>query len=488
VYSLLTSMLLGSLPACQNKDWEKSQLKSHTEIDDATVGGTHDQTKPFKIFFKWLIEGGTEFPLLSLRFFSNIHRAINSKRTIQRDVDVLFVPFCQLMTTEIALDSEVGKQIIDSGVQVRSRHSYLASYLLQEKANSKSYWKPYIDILPATYDTIPLFFSEEQLAELEGSMAIGKIQDRHELLQLEYKSLVKNVPMYSDFAYEDFVWARLVVITRIFGMVIDGKKTEGLVPMADMLNHKRPRETKWTYAQNRKGFVITTLNVIEKGCEVFDSYGRKCNSRYFVNYGFVPEKNEDNEAVMYFELKKDDPTKDLKYGISNYSLMNVKRFQIPLQYNDPNNKVRHAFSYVRFLVATKEDLKFFDEHDFSSTNVPPLNYENEGRVLEKFAEAAKEALEGFTHNLAHDQKLLADLDKYPLFSNARNIVLMRSGEKTVLEYFINLNEQVGPILKHLAEDPTNIKVDLTTLDEDMRNYLNAVRKSLDGGESLPQTE
>jgi len=117
-----------------------------------------------------------------------------------------------------------------------------------------------------------------------------------------------------------------------------------------------------------------------------------------------------------------------------------------------------------------------------------LNYENEGRVLEKFAEAAKEALEGFAHNLAHDQKLLADLDKYPLFSNARNIVLMRSGEKTVLEYFINLNEQVGPILKHLAEDSTDIKVESGTLDEDMRNYLNAVRNSLDGGESLPQIE
>jgi len=38
------------------------------------------------------------------------------------------------------------------------------------------------------------------------------------------------------------VWARLVVITRIFGLNIDGKKTDGLVAYADMLNHKRPRE------------------------------------------------------------------------------------------------------------------------------------------------------------------------------------------------------------------------------------------------------
>jgi hypothetical protein len=40
--------------------------------------------------------------------------------------------------------------------------------------------------------------------------------------------------------YADFVWARMVVITRIFGMTIKGNATDGLVPMADMLNHRRP--------------------------------------------------------------------------------------------------------------------------------------------------------------------------------------------------------------------------------------------------------
>jgi hypothetical protein len=33
-----------------------------------------------------------------------------------------------------------------------------------------------------------------------------------------------------------------VVITRIFGLVVEGNKTDGLVPYADMLNHKKPSE------------------------------------------------------------------------------------------------------------------------------------------------------------------------------------------------------------------------------------------------------
>jgi len=477
-------MLLGSLPACDDSDWEKSLLKSRIEIDDATVGGTHEQTQPFKVFFKWLIDGGAQFPLLSLRFFSDIYRAINSKRLIQADEDVLYVPFCQLMTSEIARASTVGRQIIESGVQLRSRHSMLAAYVLQEKANPTSYWKPYIDILPEAYDTIPLFFSEPELAELQGSMAIEKIQDRHNSLQVEYDNLVEHVPMFSEFSYKDFVWARLVIITRIFGMVIDGIKTEGLVPMADMLNHKRPRETKWTYQQSRKGFVITTLNPIEKDCEVFDSYGRKCNSRFFVNYGFVPEENEDNEAVMHFEMDADDPIGDLKCRMSGmYSnLRYPKRFQIPLQYNDPNNKVRQAFSHVRFLVATKDELmEFFDDDDVSITNVPPVSYQNERRTLEKFAKAAGHSLCNFTHTLEHDQKLLSDLENYPLLSNKRNIVLMRSGEKTVLEYFINLNKYVGPLLEKLAEDPNVTLSESEINDDNMRIYINTVRKSFELG-------
>jgi hypothetical protein len=39
---------------------------------------------------------------------------------------------------------------------------------------------------------------------------------------------------------DEFIWARLVVITRVFGLVINGVKTTALVPLADMMNHLRP--------------------------------------------------------------------------------------------------------------------------------------------------------------------------------------------------------------------------------------------------------
>jgi histone-lysine N-methyltransferase SETD3 len=39
---------------------------------------------------------------------------------------------------------------------------------------------------------------------------------------------------------------------------MDGHRTSALVPQADMLNHYRPRETKWTFEDDKQAFTITT--------------------------------------------------------------------------------------------------------------------------------------------------------------------------------------------------------------------------------------
>ena len=78
-----------------------------------------------------------------------------------------------------------------------------------------------------------------------------------------------------------------MVGSRMFGVHIDGVKTDILAPFADMLNHHLPKQSSWNYVQEEEGFVIESLMDVEAGSEVFDSYGRKCNSRYLLNYGFI---------------------------------------------------------------------------------------------------------------------------------------------------------------------------------------------------------
>jgi hypothetical protein len=66
----------------------------------------------------------------------------------------------------------------------------------------------------------------------------------------------------------EFAWARMCVCSRNFGLIVNGIRTAALVPYADMLNHYRPRETKWQFEDSRQGFTIITLNKIASGAQV----------------------------------------------------------------------------------------------------------------------------------------------------------------------------------------------------------------------------
>jgi histone-lysine N-methyltransferase SETD3 len=60
----------------------------------------------------------------------------------------------------------------------------------------------------------------------------------------------------------------MAVSSRIFGIKVNKKKTDCFSPLADMLNHKRPRQTQWYYSDEHGGFLIQSLQDIEKGEQV----------------------------------------------------------------------------------------------------------------------------------------------------------------------------------------------------------------------------
>ena len=98
----------------------------------------------------------------------------------------------------------------------------------------------------------------------------------------------------------------MMVSSRIFGIEVEGVKTDGFVPYADMLNHRRPRQTSWSYTDDRRGFIIEALEDIKRGEQVNDSYGKKCNTRFLLNYGFINLNNDANEYPFMVKMAEDD--------------------------------------------------------------------------------------------------------------------------------------------------------------------------------------
>jgi len=72
----------------------------------------------------------------------------------------------------MAMTSPVGKKMYEKGLRQRlisPKHSFLSTYIMQEKRKPESPWQIYIDILPKNFSNFPIFFTEEERVWLKGS-------------------------------------------------------------------------------------------------------------------------------------------------------------------------------------------------------------------------------------------------------------------------------------------------------------------------------
>jgi len=73
----------------------------------------------------------------------------------------------------------------------------------------------------------------------------------------------------------------------------------------------------WQYENDKDAFTITSLVRLTAGNQVFDSYGKKCNSRFLLNYGFAVEDNRDADGQCHNEIRvvfalRDEPEDPLR--------------------------------------------------------------------------------------------------------------------------------------------------------------------------------
>lgn len=54
-----------------------------------------------------------------------------------------------------------------------------------------------------------------------------------------------------------------------------------------MFNAEDPKNSWWYYDASAKGFGVDAVRDIKKGEQIFYTYGRKCNSAFFLYYAFL---------------------------------------------------------------------------------------------------------------------------------------------------------------------------------------------------------
>lgn len=118
---------------------------------------------------------------------------------LEAEQDIISIPLKLCINYKVALETQFGKQFLQfwengfgalwneerqlldvdhsatEGVDSFGFESVLFYlFLLREKHSKTSFWRPYLDLLPNEFPTIPLFYNEKELDELKGTNLLSK--------------------------------------------------------------------------------------------------------------------------------------------------------------------------------------------------------------------------------------------------------------------------------------------------------------------------
>jgi histone-lysine N-methyltransferase SETD3 len=184
---------------------------------------------------------------------------------------------------------------------------------------------------------------------------------------------------------------------------------------------------------------------------VYDSYGKKCNSRFLLNYGFTIEDNDANEYPVTLKLDDSCPLFEEKKKLFKKEQEMIKKFRI--SENIVDYSVIDFFSYLRFILFDGEIeilLKIisdnrkivFEEVMPSFYLISPINMQQEIKVLQKIRDIMKEYLNLYKSKLQEDEEIINSInnERQSLTHNQRNCIIMRISEKKVLHFYLNFAE------------------------------------------------
>ena len=430
---------------CEKKE-NNSKLKSLIEKNKKEIMSKTKKYKSYPLYIKFLKElykYNSFFPKLKIHFYTNNYRGVLAKKNIIKNEIIMTIPKECLISLETVLETDYGKKIGEFMYKelYSPKHCLLTSFLLYEEKNPK--YKYYFDLLPNDFSNFPIFYTQDELNLLKGSPFLNQISTKKDDIKNDYNKLCEHISDFNQFSLLKFCQARILISSRIFGIQMKDKKTDVLVPFADLLNHKRPKQTQWYYDDSIESFVIQATENIEEGSEIFDSYGKKTNARFLLHYGFCLDDNDTSEFNMTITFNESFPLFEQK----KIFFENEKEYKRTFNLNNSfyQSEILELLSFIRFIlfddelyllynsISSNEDINT-EEINTVYYYVKPIDIKLEIKVLKYFRSLCRKALGKYPTTFEEDENKFRN-DKDISF-NVRNILLLLMSEKTILAYYI----------------------------------------------------
>ena len=285
--------------------------------------------------------------------FSSLDRSVRTTSDVSVGCTLMQIPSSCLLsgTSESLTTTEYGRQLTSTVDLAAQYHLHndptdlkLALFMAHAAhSNINPAISAYLATLPQpkSYNGIPRRWSDEQLSSLLGGTSLfhrvkidqKNLKNDYDAVSATWKDETITLPTFQQF--DDMFSA---VSSRGFaGLGSDDGKSDAMVPLLDLLNHRRGIGGKKDVRYRRRnistdnGTDSTNAAIVEvvadrdlpAGSILHDTYGAKGNAQLLSRYGFCIENNVEPDGssndVVKFIAKEGYPAVELRAGPKAYT-------------------------------------------------------------------------------------------------------------------------------------------------------------------------
>ncbi|XP_046967804.1 actin-histidine N-methyltransferase [Vanessa cardui] len=358
------------------KSWEhhlqvEAIIKEIINIETPLTKNEQSQRKLYlEKYVSWLHDNGAQFDGVDICDFDGYELGLKATKEFTEGSLILTVPHKVIMSEKDARDSDLSAFIKIDPLLQNMPNITLALFLLLEKSNPDSFWKPYIDFLPEKYSTI-LYFTSEELAELRPSPVFESSLKLYNSIARQYAYFYNkihslDVPVLNNlkeiFTFENYRWAVSTVMTRLNNIQLEDRPTTAFIPLWDMCNHEHGKITT-DYNKELDRGECYALRDFHPGDQIFIFYGARPNADLFLHNGFVYPQNQHDSLSLALGVSSSDPLREAKLGLlAKLGLAGVTHYNL---YKTSNPISAELLAFIRIFNMNQEELA-----EWSQQSVP----------------------------------------------------------------------------------------------------------------------
>ncbi|ESO94275.1 hypothetical protein LOTGIDRAFT_118649, partial [Lottia gigantea] len=286
------------------------------KLQSGLSSGKKDRSDSFKDFFTWLTDNNVDISTVEITATGESGYGLKAKEHIKEASLFLTIPRKLMLTVDSAKKSVLGELVKEDKILSAMPNITLALHLLCEKYTPDSFWAPYINILPESYNT-PLYFTSDDLHQLKGSPVLGEAVSQYRNIARQYayfyrllqkqEPYISKLPICNNFTFDEYRWAVSTVMTRQNQIPTEegSKVTFGLIPLWDMCNHTNGHYTS-DFNVEKNVSECYALRDFEAGEQVYIFYGARSNAEFMIHNGFVYPENEHDRVCIKLGISKTD--------------------------------------------------------------------------------------------------------------------------------------------------------------------------------------